>query len=233
MATPGATIAERIEDLIGDEYATIPSLSYIDLINSAFNEFADMVSEDLLLKYSSTPTPVTSASGVTIEGKKLLKITRVDANSSGIERECTPVDRAAYAQAKDSTSIYYATVYSPVYRLESNNAATTVEISPSCNSGGQAGKIWTFTYATNSTNLTGIDASELNTVHFLPNNAIHAIVLKSCINILQAYISNFIQDEEDQEMLQMIQAQLQGVQAQYQQEMSRFGVVEAGRPGSE
>lgn len=233
MATPGATIAERIEDLIGDEYATIPSLSYKDLINSAFNEFADMVSEDLLLKYSATPTSITSASGVSVEGKKLLKIVRVDANSSGIERECTPVDRAAYAQANDNTSIYFATVYSPVYRLESNNAATTVEITPSCNNSGQTGLIWTFAYATNSTDLTDIDASELNTLHFLPNNAIHGIVLKSCINIIQAYISNFIQDEEDQEMLQMIQAQLQGLQAAYQQEMSRFGVVEAGRPGSE
>tara|TARA_R110002020_G_scaffold34545_2_gene105005 strand:+ start:20 stop:721 length:702 start_codon:yes stop_codon:yes gene_type:complete len=233
MATPGATIAERIEDLIGDEYATIPSLSYKDLINSAFNEFADMVSEDLLLKYSSTPTSVTSASGVSVEGKKLLKIVRVDANSSGIERECTPVDRAAYAQAKDNNSIYFATVYSPVYRLESNNAATTVEITPSCNDDGQIGRIWTFAYATNSTDLTAITEATLNTTHFLPNNAIHGIVLKSCINILQAYISNFIQDEEDQEMLQMIQAQLQGFQSAYQQEMSRFGVVEAGRPGSE
>ena len=50
MATPGATIADRITDLIGAEYATIPSLSYKDLINAAFNEVADMVSEDLLLK---------------------------------------------------------------------------------------------------------------------------------------------------------------------------------------
>ena len=81
--------------------------------------------------------------------------------------------------------------------------------------------------------MTAITEATLNTTHFLPNNAIHGIVLKSCINILQAYISNFIQDEEDQEMLQMIQAQLQGFQSAYQQEMSRFGVVEAGRPGSE
>ena len=42
MATPGATIAERISDLIGSQYATIPSLSYKDLIHAAFNEVADM-----------------------------------------------------------------------------------------------------------------------------------------------------------------------------------------------
>ena len=44
MATPGASIADRITDLIGSEYATIPSISYIDLINAAFNEVADTMS---------------------------------------------------------------------------------------------------------------------------------------------------------------------------------------------
>ena len=48
----GATISQRITDLIGSEYATIPSLSYKDLIVAAFNEVADMVSVDILLKYS-------------------------------------------------------------------------------------------------------------------------------------------------------------------------------------
>ena len=85
MATPGATISDRITDIIGSDYSTVPNLSYKDLINSAFNEVADMVSEDLLLKYSATPTSVTSSSGVSIEGKKVLKVTRVDANSGGIE----------------------------------------------------------------------------------------------------------------------------------------------------
>ena len=50
-----ATIANRISDLIGDTYSTIPSNSYKDLINAAFNEVADMMSEDLLLKHPKTP----------------------------------------------------------------------------------------------------------------------------------------------------------------------------------
>jgi hypothetical protein len=66
----------------------------------------------------------------------------------------------------------------------------------------------------------------------MPGNSMHAIALKSAINILQAYISDFIQDEEDSEMLQMIQAQLQGLKADYQQEMTRF-MDEAGKPGAE
>lgn len=66
----------------------------------------------------------------------------------------------------------------------------------------------------------------------MPSNLIHAIALKSSVNILQSYISNQIQDEEDSEMLAMVTQQMQALQANFQSEMSRF-MDESGRPGSE
>ena len=228
MATPGATIAERIEDLIGADYATVPSLSYKDLINAAFNEVADMLSVDLLIKYSAASHAVTSAasgtegSGYSIEDKKILKVTRVDANSSGKERECELVDRVRFSESKDTNSIYNATVYSPVYNVNGNTAAAEVLIFPHCNGSGQSGRIFYFAYATNSTDLTTITAATLNTSHFLPSNLIHAIVLKACINILTSYISNQVQDEEDTEMLQLITSQLQSLQTSFQTEITRY-----------
>ena len=182
MATPGSTIADRITDLIGATYATIPNLSYKDLINAAFNEVADMVSEDLLLKHSNTPTNVTSASGVSIEDKKILKVIRVDANSpNGIDRECKFLDETEYSSAADSGSIYQATKYSPVYTIYTQTAASEVLIHPVCNGSGQVGRIWSFAYATNAVDLTAVTAATLNTSYYLPSNSIHAIVLKSCI----------------------------------------------------
>ncbi len=238
MATPGASIADRITDLIGSEYATIPSLSYIDLINAAFNEVADTINEDLLIKYSAASQAVTSASsgtegsGFSIEDKKVLKVTRVDANSNGIERECAPLLRAEFSSAKDSASIYYATAHSPVYSINGNTAAAEVLIFPHCNGSGQTGRIFYFSYATNLTNLTAITAATLNTTHFLPSNLIHAIVLKSCVNILSSYISKQVQDEEDSEMLTLVGQQLQGLEASYQKEVSRF-IDDSGKPGAE
>ena len=61
----GGTLGQRITDLIGSDYNTIPAYAG-DLINSAINEVADMMSEELLLKYSPTPTSVTSSSGVSV-----------------------------------------------------------------------------------------------------------------------------------------------------------------------
>jgi hypothetical protein len=216
-----ATIANRITDLIGSEYSTIPSNSYKDLINAAFNEVADAIKPELLLKYSAAPTTVTSSSGVSIEDKKILKVTRIDSNG-GVERECKLLERTEFSIATDSASIHYATVYSPIYKLHTDNAATTLVIFPNCDSSGQEGKIWYFSYALASTDLTGITTATLNTTHFMPSEIMHALVLKSCVNILQAYMSNQIQDEEDSEIVQLLQGQIMGLSKDYEQEISRF-----------
>ena len=222
MATPGASIADRITDLIGAEYATVPSLSYKDLINAAFNEVADSITEDLLIKYSKTPSVLESNSEWLVEDRKILKVTRIDANSSGIERECKAVGRDMFSVSGDIASIHYATAYSPIYHLDSANAgAATLKILPEPTV-PQKGKIWYFSYATNSVDLTAITAATLNTTYYLPSNLIYSIVLKSCINILNTYISNQIQDEEDVELMGMIQNQIQLLEKDYQVEISRF-----------
>ena len=56
----------------------------------------------------------------------------------------------------------------------------------------------------------------------LPNELEQAVVIKASINILQAYVSDFVQDEEDSEMLSMLQAQMAGLEKNFQQEMSRY-----------
>jgi hypothetical protein len=230
----GGNLGVRITDLIGSEYSTIPTNAG-DLINSAINEVADMMSEDLLLKHSRTPGVLEANTEWLVENRKILKVTRIDADSSGIERECRYFDRAAFSVAQDSSSIHYATVYSPVYHLDSANAgAATLKIMPVPTT-PQKGKIWYFQYVTGATpdvDITDLDETTINTEVFLPSNSMHAIALKSSINILQAYISDFVQNEEDSEMLQMIQAQLQGLKAEFQQEIARF-MDESGRPGAE
>ncbi len=222
MATPGSTIGDRISDLIGATYSTIPSLSYQDLINAAFNEVADMISIKELLKYSDTPTNVTSASGVSIEDKKILKIIRVDADSNGVDKECKFLDQTNYSIASDSNSIYKATAHSPVYTVYSLNNASTVLIHPDCNGSGQIGRIWSFAYAGDSTTLSTRDADYFNSNLFMPPTSIYAVVLKACINILQSYISEQVQEEEDQELLTMVTAQMQSLEKSFAQEMQRF-----------
>ena len=223
MASPaGGTIVERITDLIGsDAFNDAVLTNEVDLINAAINEISDMVGEEVLLKYSPSPTTVTSASGVSIEDKRILKVTRIDSNG-GIERECTGLERTEFAIAQDSGSIHYATVHSPVYKLHSDNAASTLVIFPNCDSSGQEGKIFYFPYIADGYDSTGITQATVNTTLFLPSTLIHAIALKSSINILKAYISNQVQDEEDIELMQMIQAQMGLLEKDFSTEIQRY-----------
>jgi len=223
MATPGANIQDRIIDLIGSDFATVPNLSYKDLVNAAFNQVVDMVYEDLLLKYSRTPGRLEGDTEWLVEDRKILKVTRVDSNSNGVERDCEYVDKQGFSESQDSNSIYQATVFSPVYHLDSkNDGAATLKIFPVCNASGQEGRIWYFSYANDSTNLMSITASTLNTSYYLPGSLIHAIVLKSCINILNAYISNFVQDDEDMELQQMIEKQSAKLTQDFMAEITRY-----------
>ena len=192
----------------------------------------NLVHANLLIKYSKTPGVLESNSEWIVEDRKILKVTRIDADSSGIERECSPVDRDVFASAGDSNSIYKATAYSPIYHLDSaNDGAATLKILPEPTV-PQKGKIWYFSYIADSTDTRAVTGAILNSSYYLPSNLIHAIALKSSVNILQSYISNQIQDEEDSEMLAMVTQQMQTLQANFQSEMSRF-MDESGRPGSE
>ena len=222
MATPGATLADRITDLIGSDYATVPNLSYKDLINSAYNEIIDLIYPEILVKYSRTPGILTENSEWLVEDRKILLVTRVDAETSGIERQCTLIDRKQFEQAKDSNSIYFATAFSPVFTYDSGNAgASTLTVLP-VPTANQKARIFYFNYANDSTDLTGATATTLNTSYYLPGTLLNAIALKSSINILNAYISNFVQDDEDNELQQMVEKQIVLLQNSYASEMSRF-----------
>ncbi|QDP50928.1 MAG: hypothetical protein Tp132SUR00d2C45923861_24 [Prokaryotic dsDNA virus sp.] len=217
----GGTIAQRITDLIGSIYSTEAAYEG-DLINAAINEIADMLPKDVLLKYSKTPGVLTSNSEWLVEDKKILKVVRVDADLNGIERQCKEVDRAFFGVAGDSGSLYKATAHSPIYHEDSANAgAATLKILPEP-TGSQQGKIWYFSYVANGTDSTGITQATVNTSLYLPSNLIHAICLKSSVNILKAYISNQVQDEEDIELMQMIATQMQLLEKDFMTEMQRY-----------
>ena len=217
----GGTIGNRITDLIGSEHATAAGYAG-DLINAAINEIADLLPDKLLLKYSRTPGVLESNSEWLVEGRKILQVTRIDADSSGIERACQEVNRGDFSSAGDSNSIYSVTSFTPIYHEDTNNAGVaTLKILPAPTA-AQKGKIWYFSYVANGTDTNGVTGATLNTSYFLPAELIHAVALKSSINLLSSYMSNSIQDDEDTEIVQMLTAQVASLQGQYEKEMTRF-----------
>ena len=213
-----ATIGQRISDLIGSSYDTIPSNSKKDLINAACNEVIDMLSNAILLKYSTQKVELTSNSFDTPENDRILRVGReIDATANARVVDCKIVPVEEYDRCTEEGSIYEATKYSPIFSYaDDGSSGSKIKIFPEPTN-DERGHVWYISYLTISTDVAG-----LTDIPSIPKTAEQAIVLKSSVNILQAYISDFVQDEEDSELQQMITAQQAQLMAQFQGEMSRW-----------
>jgi len=126
-----ATFAARITDLIGSDYTSIASNSSTDLFNAAASEVADILPTELLLKYAVDPINLNNSTPAwtSVEGKKVLLVTRLD-SSGGTNRECRALSIQDFEKAKESDSIYLATVHTPVYAYTTDGGSTSLEIFP-------------------------------------------------------------------------------------------------------
>ena len=210
-----ASLGNRINELIGDSYSTIASNSKVDLINSAINEVADILPAELLLKYVQYKTNITGAGLDNPEEKKILMVAREIDDSSLEVRECKGVPFNEFLRAQNDGSLYEATAESPVYTYDITTATDPkIKIAPEPTA-NQLGYVWHFNYVT-------ADQTSNSVVDGLPDSCLQAVVLKACINLLLAYISDFVQDEEDSEMQGMLNAQVQSLSQMYEKEISRF-----------
>ena len=214
-----ATFGTKLTDLIGGYAAKINSAHITDLINAAIAEVADSVPPELLLKYAVDPqvlnTSDTAWDGV--EGKKILLVTRKD-GTSGIHRTCGLVGIPAFEQASDTDSIYKATEHSPVFCLTTDGGTTELSILPLPNNDEPA-NIYYFAYPTAAL----VDSTHTALGNLgIPAQLLHAIALRTATTMLQAYLSDAIQDDEDQEIVAMLQAQIGSLASQYGAEMLRF-----------
>ena len=216
-----ATFDARLVDLIGDYAAKINDNHEIDLLNAAIAEVADSVPPELLLKYAVTPqvlnnsTPtLTGADGP--EGKKILLVTRLDGD--GVDRNCDMVGIPMFSQAKDGDSVYEATSFSPVACHTTTGGASSLELYP-VPTASETAKVYYFTYPT--TNQKEQTDTQLNAAG-IPFQLLHAIALRTAIAMLQAYISDAIQDDEDSEIVAMLGQQSISLTKLYGAEMQRF-----------
>jgi hypothetical protein len=210
-----ATYAVRLQELIGSSYTTIASNSYSDIFNAAVAEVADMLPSDLMVKYAAGPVTLdhNTPTWASVEGKKVLQVLRLD-GSGGKYRAVRPLSNWDFDKAQDSNGIYLATKYSPVMHYFNASGTTSVIVFPTPTA-SEVVKIWYFQYPTSDiTGETSLDG--------LPNEAEHLLLLKAGNKMLQTYISNMVQDDEDSELFQMLTAQQQSLQAQMLDELKRF-----------
>ena len=214
-------MAQRIQDLIGFDYASNSINTENEAIETAIAEVIDALPDEVLLKYALVPTDlISSAATMNIEGKKILRVIRFE-GANVVGRVCDKVDIDEYKNISvDSDSIYYPTKHSPVYTENPETATTVLEVFPAITGGSadtaDTAKIYYIPYDAFG------DVDHHTAFDGLPNEVEHAVALKACTYIIQTMISDTVQDDEDEEMLAMLTSQSQSLQQMYQIEMTRL-----------
>tara|TARA_R100001594_G_scaffold147417_1_gene200364 strand:- start:287 stop:982 length:696 start_codon:yes stop_codon:yes gene_type:complete len=220
-----ATLAQRIKDFIGFDYTSDAGNmhSEIEAIETACAEVIDSLPDSLLLANAEKPASIihgTADSSFNSEGKKVLRVLRKD--DRGYNRVCEEVDIDTFNEMQDEDSIYFPTQHSPIYTLDAATGTTKLKIRPSVRTDliNYAGTVYSIAYPIAADFSSALDT--LTSIPGLPNEAEHAAALKASIYILQTLVSDAVQDEEDDEMLNMLQTQLQSLTVMYTTELQRL-----------
>jgi hypothetical protein len=214
-----ATLGQRIQDIVGFDYASNSINSEDEALEVACAEVIDLAPVSLLLKYAVAPTDlVDGAANMDIEGKKVLRVIRFDSN--GNAKICEKLDIDEFKMiALDTHSIYKSTKYSPVYAEDPETGTTKLEVRPVPTGGADAAnsaKVYYITYPT------GASLESLSALDGVPNELEHAIALRASMYILTTMISDAVQDDEDSELQSMLNAQLEVVNGMYQSELTKI-----------
>ena len=209
------SILVRINDIIGDDVTDV--IGYKDLINSAFNYIADMIPpvSELWRGYRTDSGNTTDVNLLDASSYKIISVTRTDA-SDGIDRLCSEVSLDNFRRGEDTSSIYYSQKNSrnPIYTFDEGG---DIIIRPT----GGSPKIFYFRYLVGTDDIESV--TDFTTIPF-PEQAGFVAILKACSNIMQAKISQAVQDEEDQELLNLLNAQTASIKGMLQEEMQRLSL---------
>ena len=128
---------------------------------------------DMLPLFASLQTLNNSSPTLTLStNSKIIDVVRTNADSSGEDLKCSPINAAFRSNAANSDSLYYASVNSPVYYV--NNAVLTVLPTPTAN---QTAKI---SIVLPDTSVAGTDSAIDN----FPSEMYHAVVLYAAAQLL-------------------------------------------------
>lgn len=213
-----SNIITRIKSLVGDDITEIES--YKTLINTGFNYAADLIPSNSELWRSARITPSIDKT-VDASDAKIILVTREDDGS--VDRVAVEVSLDHFKRgSSDTSSIYYnaGNYRNPIYSFEANG---DMVIRPQ----GGTVAIYRYVYlepyddADPSTDITektsGADFD-------FPEQAMHLGVLKACSYLLQAKMSEAVQEEEDNELLALLQAQVANIDKAVGEELQRLGL---------
>ena len=156
-------------------------------------------------------TESSSQGGLSTDGGEVLHVMR-ESGTNDDWRECRKVSIGLKDRVTDTTSLHYASAYSPAYIL-SQYGAVLVFPAPSGSSGQYR------IYYVNKTPVDNVDGSALahgdSTIRYFPDDKVYLVVIYAAIKAIEAKLASYTIDEEDNELVSALQVSLQQLNGNY------------------
>ena len=227
------TIKQRILEKIND----IPTEGSLDELTSFLNSFnnnlwkvANLLPPEELMTRSRTPDIVTTPNS-TIEDKDMadriiLRVDKLDKVTDGDNptyRPVTEIEEHQSHKTKETGSIYEASAYSPVYWFESTHdsstEAKTIQFHPDITDEEDQVKIYTYKKQVWDYTTEDFDLDTSTKIRMFPNKAEEAVILLTAVDLLKNLMALRAIEDEDADVVQMITAQIQSLEASMNKEM--------------
>jgi len=223
------TIVDLLKDLVGDDFKTSVPQADPHFIEAGIRDVMDICPDELIWKNIGSNSPDTTIgygrinaspgqmritlADRTDEDGRIVRVIRKDADN--VDRDCREIKFDEVEDAKDENSLKFATKHNPVYFIDHYNGQTTLFAlpeSPETTAGPNANPmaVYLAQYPYHSVDSYETESGtwvDVMTKHALPRNAIQCVLYKIGLYILDAKLSVAIQDDEDAEIVQLLNAQ--------------------------
>ena len=155
---------------------------------------------------------VTSNGSEKVARASILSVVR-ESGTNNDWRNCREISVGQQSNVTDTNSLHYASKYNPAFFVSEEGA---ILVYPSPSSGGtDSYKIYyvngTPTDQTNNAALTYLHSD----IKYFPEDKVYLVVIYAAIKSLEAKLSSYTIDEEDEELVRALQVSLQQLQVTY------------------
>tara|TARA_R100001086_G_C11844005_1_gene259800 strand:+ start:1006 stop:1704 length:699 start_codon:yes stop_codon:yes gene_type:complete len=162
-------------------------------------------------------TVTSDSNGVDVQGATIIGVMReasTDGSSYGTTawRSCTLIDPTLQSRVVDSNSLYYASIYNPVYTIDENKAIYVFPV-PSSDNGIKV--FYVNNVPLDQTNGVAL-AHTHNDIKYFPNDKVYLVVLYAAIKSLESKLSELTLTDEDIELSQSLTNNLTILRNQYE-----------------
>ena len=211
-----ATFEQQVEALTSIDIDTSSTPTQNELSQFLKDGVMDVTSKHLAIRpqdahmFTKATAETTSNDSLSVNGSRIVSVVR-EAGTDNDWRNCREILIGLQSNVTDTNSLHYASKYNPAYMIADTNK---ISVFPSPSSDPNTFKV----YYVNKDAVNGSGSSLIyshDDILYFPINKVYLVVTYAAIKSLEAKLSFYTIEEEDEELVRALQVSLQQLQVTY------------------